>query len=1299
MKRILSYILTFTMMLSVIGSVVMIDTENAYARMNVDVNGNKLDHTDIYQPTGDPVFYYQPPVDENGNHDYFGYKMYDDPMDITDEEFFGTWDSVTKMWVSGPYLRYSEFPELAAVEEAAKKGDYATAKVELYNYYMYKTDRAPDSYAATNDSALALEMMSRNVFSYTKTSALDLGRFTLPADEFGKAQIDVLRAIKATPGSYTEFNVAVSSADKYWTTGEIYSREADPELRPVLRLVVNGVVSERYPSKDTTIIAGAEKNNNFGSESVLKFQEHGCFDNTDESLGSYDEDTMRAFIAFDLSDLKSTDKITSAKIIFTGRSIITDETRKRFADENGNPYSGESRDKLMWATWYKSSAWKEDELVWKSTTISDKHFFSCHDMNSWDFITSRSTTIKGKVCVWHRGNMQSDLVSGYSYFNDERYAYTCLRYYMAMLNSIGMERSVLNSLDTSVCARSLAPNIHTLKTSKYMTPEIMTALIKYAWMLADHEVEVWFGHYDNNWGTYASGGVYNVLSYFPELVTHDYWYQRVLEEHDRILSGATLEDGRCIEIPQGYVSTLLDTFEGPLDTYNHLNCPTPYSDELYEDIYNIVKTMLYTTGPLLGGFNIADSGSITSRKSTYLLWYNLLFSDDEELLWVISDGTSGKMPENATTMYPVAHETYMRSNWGKKSLQMAFINNTDSRISHEHQDALSVAMFAYGKYLLVDPGYGNDQTSDGGRVWDYNRSQIQHNVMTINDIYDYINDGVCQYTQVKPDKSWQKDFETNMAYDFMEYVCDGISTAQTMQRSVTFMKNQQFWIISDYGVPKEPTETNLFAQHWHFYPQANPTHDENNVIITHHDDVNVMIVPLEKDEVDEVLYQDGYYGEKSGQKILHKKGVITKSKTGAGRFTTAVIPVNVGEDFEVETSVLENKNDIDSDLLNMVYFKITETNTGTTNYYYYYHINDASQKPEEGVKVSKYTTDATTMVIQLNGNEDIVSLFVVDGSYIKDSKRGDEYLFKADEKTTVSFTRNGQFVNVLSSLYDDAEDIENMQFYMPNVMAARLDGEDVVTDIEDGTITFKGEYGTSGNMPSSGGSGGSGGGGSSGGGGGAPVKPPVVDDENKDNVNDDNKEENVENNPVVTPVIPSYSDVKENDWYFESVEKLTESGVISGDGTGKFNPTDNVTREQFLKMLIEAAEIETDEAENTFADVLDAWYKPYVLKAKNFGIVNGVSDTEFGIGANITRQDMAVMISRVIEKLGIETEKADVDAFADDAKVSDYAKDSVLLMKAIGLIEGYNNEFRPSDNLTRAEASKVIFELLKKISL
>ena len=130
-------------------------------------------------------------------------------------------------------------------------------------------------------------------------------------------------------------------------------------------------------------------------------------------------------------------------------------------------------------------------------------------------------------------------------------------------------------------------------------------------------------------------------------------------------------------------------------------------------------------------------------------------------------------------------------------------------------------------------------------------------------------------------------------------------------------------------------------------------------------------------------------------------------------------------------------------------------------------------------------------------------------------------------------------------------------------------------------------------------------------------------------------------------------------------------------------------------MLIEATGIETEETENVFVDVKDMWYKPYVLKAKNFGIINGISDTEFGIGSSITRQDMAVMITRTISELGIKTEKTETDEFTDKNKVSDYATEAVGYMKSIGLIQGYNNEYRPRDNLTRSEAAKIIFELLK----
>ena len=73
------------------------------------------------------------------------------------------------------------------------------------------------------------------------------------------------------------------------------------------------------------------------------------------------------------------------------------------------------------------------------------------------------------------------------------------------------------------------------------------------------------------------------------------------------------------------------------------------------------------------------------------------------------------------------------------------------------------------------------------------------------------------------------------------------------------------------------------------------------------------------------------------------------------------------------------------------------------------------------------------------------------------------------------------------------------------------------------------------------------------------------------------------------------------------------------------------------------------------------------------------------------------MTSSTIEKVGIKIKETDVNAFSNSDKVSEYAKDGTNFMKLIGLIEGYNNEFRPLDNLTRAKSAHVISKLLKLI--
>lgn len=326
--------------------------------------------------------------------------------------------------------------------------------------------------------------------------------------------------------------------------------------------------------------------------------------------------------------------------------------------------------------------------------------------------------------------------------------------------------------------------------------------------------------------------------------------------------------------------------------------------------------------------------------------------------------------------------------------------------------------------------------------------------------------------------------------------------------------------------------------------------------------------------------------------------------------------------------------------------------------------------------------------LELEFDDDNLSLIkVTDGGILGTSNHSDKLsspyvLSWENDVLTENLTTTGKIATLKFEVSASAK-IDEYSIKIVRAEVLDKDIRDVEYDISNGSITVE--------KAGNGGSGGSGGGG---GGGGGSVKPPVKEEEKEETEPVTPAEPETEDKPVTSV---KFSDVKENDWYYDYVTELAEKGIVSGDGNGGFAPNDNVTREQFLKMIIEATDIEANESENTFADVADDWYKPYVLTAKNLGIVNGVTDTMFGIGQKITRQDMAVMITRTIEKLGITIEENEVDSFADNHKVTDYATEAVEYMKSIGLIEGYNNEYRPQDNLTRAEAAKVISELLKLI--
>ncbi|MEE1012798.1 MAG: S-layer homology domain-containing protein [Clostridia bacterium] len=177
-----------------------------------------------------------------------------------------------------------------------------------------------------------------------------------------------------------------------------------------------------------------------------------------------------------------------------------------------------------------------------------------------------------------------------------------------------------------------------------------------------------------------------------------------------------------------------------------------------------------------------------------------------------------------------------------------------------------------------------------------------------------------------------------------------------------------------------------------------------------------------------------------------------------------------------------------------------------------------------------------------------------------------------------------------------------------------------------------------------------------------------------------------------------FDDIGNVPWAAEAILALTEEGVINGKGYGHFCPDDKLTREEFAKMLVCAFVPEDEASELVFDDVVDgAWYAPYVSRAAAAGIVQGIGQGEFGIGNEISRQDLVVMCVRAAEYAEITLDGTTEGAFCDGEAVADYAKDAVEKLRNAGIISGdESNSFNPENGSTRAEAAKILYAVMNR---
>ena len=179
----------------------------------------------------------------------------------------------------------------------------------------------------------------------------------------------------------------------------------------------------------------------------------------------------------------------------------------------------------------------------------------------------------------------------------------------------------------------------------------------------------------------------------------------------------------------------------------------------------------------------------------------------------------------------------------------------------------------------------------------------------------------------------------------------------------------------------------------------------------------------------------------------------------------------------------------------------------------------------------------------------------------------------------------------------------------------------------------------------------------------------------------------------------TFSDLGSVEWARNAIETLARNGVTSGTSATTFSPNATITRGEFITMLMKIAQLNGETSSLPFTDVNAAdWFATSVAAAYENNVTSGVTPTTFNPYTPVRRQDIAVMISKVMMSQGYTAgSPSDIVKFMDMAEMSPYAANAIGLVAREGIVNGNNlGEFNPQDYATRAEVAAMLYNLLNK---
>ena len=168
-------------------------------------------------------------------------------------------------------------------------------------------------------------------------------------------------------------------------------------------------------------------------------------------------------------------------------------------------------------------------------------------------------------------------------------------------------------------------------------------------------------------------------------------------------------------------------------------------------------------------------------------------------------------------------------------------------------------------------------------------------------------------------------------------------------------------------------------------------------------------------------------------------------------------------------------------------------------------------------------------------------------------------------------------------------------------------------------------------------------------------------------------------------------------WAHAGIDFCVRTGLMSGVGSGRFDPKGTTTRAQAVQVLYELSGAPKVSGKTPFTDLTHGWYQSAVLWAYQTGVTAGTSRTTFSPDDPVTREQLAMLLMEYADrilKLRHTWTPANLNDFPDGGYVAGWARSAMADAVALGLISGSNdngvNYLRPQGHAAREQTATIL---------